>query len=71
MPVIRPEYPLEICLDAIRVPDENQLTEVGRGLALARESLIESRVLYSANSRGTFIRRPGESDEDEESNLEG
>jgi alkylation response protein AidB-like acyl-CoA dehydrogenase len=52
MPVIRPEYPFEIRLDGVRIPDENRLTEVGGGLALAKECLTESRVLYSANSLG-------------------
>lgn len=52
MPVIRPEYPFEIRLDGVRIPDENRLTEVGEGLALAKECLTESRVLYSANSLG-------------------
>lgn len=52
MPVIRPEYPYEIRLDDVRIPEKNRLTEIGKGLALAKECLTESRVLYSANSLG-------------------
>jgi acyl-CoA dehydrogenase len=52
MPVIRPEYPFEIRLDDVRIPDKYRLTEKGEGLALAKECLTESRVLYSANSLG-------------------
>lgn len=52
IPVIRPEYPYEIQLDNIRVPDEYRLDEVGAGLDLAKRCLTESRVLYAANSLG-------------------
>lgn len=52
IPVIRPEYPYEIRLDDVRVPDEYRLDEVGAGLDLAKRCLTESRVLYSANSLG-------------------
>jgi len=52
MPVIRPEYPFEIRLDGVRIPDDNRLSEVGEGLGLAKKCLTESRVLYSANSLG-------------------
>lgn len=52
MPVIRPEYPFEIRLDDIVIPDKYRLTEEGDGLALAKECLSESRILYAANSLG-------------------
>lgn len=52
MPVIRPEYPFEIRLDDVVIPDKNRLTEKGEGLALAKECLSESRILYAANSLG-------------------
>ena len=52
MPVIRPEYPWEIHLDDVRIPDEYRLDEVGAGLDLAKRCLTESRVLYAANSLG-------------------
>lgn len=50
MPVIRPEYPFEVTLNDVRVPDENVLGEVGDGLGIAKQCLGESRVLYAANS---------------------
>jgi acyl-CoA dehydrogenase len=52
IPVIRPEYPFEVTLKDVRVPGENALGDVGDGLALAKECLGESRVLYAANSLG-------------------
>jgi len=52
IPVIRPEYPYEIHLDDVRIPDDQRLDEVGAGLDLAKRCLTESRVLYSANSLG-------------------
>lgn len=52
MPVIRPEYPFEVTLNDVRVPDENVLGEVGDGLGIAKQCLGESRVLYAANSLG-------------------
>lgn len=52
IPVIRPEYPFEIQLDDVRVPAENVLGEVGEGLAIAKECLGETRVLYAAHSLG-------------------
>ena len=52
MPVIRPEYPFEVTLNDVRVPDENVLGEVGGGLGIAKQCLGESRVLYAANSLG-------------------
>jgi len=52
IPVIRPEYPYEISLSDVRVPDENVLGDVGGGLGIAKECLGESRILYAANSLG-------------------
>lgn len=52
IPVIRPEYPYEVTLRDVRVPNKNVLGEVGEGLAIAKECLGESRVLYAANSLG-------------------
>jgi len=52
IPVIRPEYPFEIQLDGVRVPDANVLGEVGGGLAIAKECLGETRILYAAHSIG-------------------
>ena len=52
IPVIRPEYPFEIQLDDVRVPDENVLGEVGGGLNIAKECLSETRILYAAHSLG-------------------
>ncbi|QFU84860.1 acyl-CoA dehydrogenase (plasmid) [Natronorubrum aibiense] len=52
IPVIRPEYPFEVTLNDVRVPERNVLGDVGTGLALAKECLGESRVLYAANSLG-------------------
>lgn len=50
--VIRPEYPFEITLDGVRVPDKNVLGGVGDGLQIAKECLGESRILYAANCLG-------------------
>ncbi|MFB6142206.1 MAG: acyl-CoA dehydrogenase family protein [Halorientalis sp.] len=52
IPVIRPEYPYEIQLDDVRVPEANVLGEVGGGLDLAKECLGETRILYAAHSLG-------------------
>lgn len=52
IPVIRPEYPFEVTLDGVRVPDDHVLGEVGGGLGIAKQCLGESRVLYAANSLG-------------------
>lgn len=52
IPVIRPEYPWEIHLDDVRVPDANRLGDVGGGLEIAKRGLTESRILYAANSLG-------------------
>ena len=52
MPVIRPEYPFEVTLKDVRVPEENVLGEVGEGLGIAKQCLGESRVLYAANCLG-------------------
>jgi len=52
MPVIRPEYPFEVTIDGAVASDANVLGEVGGGLALAKESLAETRILYAANSLG-------------------
>ena len=52
IPVIRPEYPFEIQLDDVRVPDKNVLGEVGDGLSIAKECLGEARILYAAHSLG-------------------
>lgn len=52
MPVIRPEYPYEIRLDDVRVPEELVLGDVGEGLDIAKQGLSESRILYAANSLG-------------------
>lgn len=52
MPVIRPEYPYEIRLDDVLIPDKYRLTEVGEGLSLAKTCLSETRILYAANSLG-------------------
>lgn len=51
-PVIRPEYPFEVTIKDVRVPEENILGEVGNGLGIAKECLGESRVLYAANCLG-------------------
>lgn len=50
--VIRPEQPFEIRFDEVCVPDEDVLGEVGEGLAIAKESLSESRIMYAANCLG-------------------
>ena len=52
MPVIRPEYPFEVTISDVRVPEENVLGDVGEGLSIAKECLGESRVLYAANCLG-------------------
>lgn len=52
MPVIRPEYPFEVRLNEVRIPKENVLGEIGKGLDIAKECLGESRVLYAANCLG-------------------
>lgn len=52
IPVIRPEYPFEVTLNDVRVPEENILGEIGQGLGIAKECLGESRVLYAANCLG-------------------
>lgn len=52
IPVIRPEYPFEIQLDDVRVPNENVLGAVGEGLNIAKECLGETRILYAAHSLG-------------------
>ncbi|WP_227378941.1 acyl-CoA dehydrogenase family protein [Haladaptatus halobius] len=52
IPVIRPEYPFEVTLKDVRVPDENVLGDIGQGLSIAKECLGESRVLYAANCLG-------------------
>lgn len=56
IPVIRPEYPFEVTLSDVRVPAENVLGEVGGGLAIAKQCLGESRVLYAANCLGPIDR---------------
>lgn len=52
IPAIRPEYPYEIQVDDVHVPEENVLGSVGEGLALAKECLGETRILYAAHSLG-------------------
>jgi len=52
IPVVRPEYPFEVTLSDVRVPEENVLGEVGNGLGIAKQCLGESRVLYAANCLG-------------------
>lgn len=52
IPVIRPEYPYEIHLDDVRLPEENVLGEVGGGLDIAKEALGETRIIYAAHSLG-------------------
>lgn len=52
IPVIRPEYPFEVTIKDVRVPEENVLGEVGNGLGIAKQCLGESRVLYAANCLG-------------------
>jgi alkylation response protein AidB-like acyl-CoA dehydrogenase len=52
MQVIRPEQPYEIRLDDLRVPEEFVLGDAGEGLAIAKQTLSESRILYAANSLG-------------------
>lgn len=52
IPVIRPEYPFEVVLDDVRIPDANILGKVGGGLEIAKECLGQSRVLYAANCLG-------------------
>lgn len=52
IPVIRPEYPFEVTLNDVHVPEENVLGEIGEGMGIAKECLGQSRVLYAANCLG-------------------
>jgi acyl-CoA dehydrogenase len=52
LPVIRPDYPTEVLLEDVEVPEENVLRGQGEGFAVAQSFLVRGRIPYAAGCIG-------------------
>lgn len=52
LPVIRPDYPTEVLLEDVEVPEENVLRGQGEGFAVAQSFLVRGRIPYAAGCLG-------------------